>query len=570
MSAVADVSTSSNPLICGACGGSALDVHLLPWPDLSREPERAVLSCGDCNAGGLRIDLDDWLIGPSDRGHPDRRCSLRDDYLKTVDVIWQPDKAPVDEGHDGLLLLKSGPGHVVSAKGTPVLRHGRAAVELVDARLDGSSADAGSFEPVTGKPFDEMLLDAFVGEWEEPVPRYKPMFPGDYIDGIEPESERYLNVVQPVRKRIVDMVEAIKQSAEPIDYACAPICARGFLTVVSGRRGDAKSWLAIAMAHAVHSGQESVGGWLDGLRCRHGRAMYVDAENGPLLLARRFVAMNIADNGLVVVDATGMQLPRDIDDLFALCDIVDPTLIVLDSLRRLAPLVREDRSDDLAPLMAELSQLARERNVAVLLIAHRSTKIGASDTRGSSAIEDQADCVFVLERLPNDPDRDRRRLRCTKHRLAREPAAMWWRLAKTAGFVSIEAAEPFQKAEVDDEPVPAPEALADRIRALAPQVLADDGWAPSRVAEAVGAKQRSGTFKRAIGALLESGEWDASGHGRARRLRPANELGQQMPLIGGGPVGPVDSVEEVELATPEQEALLGRAQRVVEGEGAQG
>ncbi len=555
MSALADPSTStSKALVCGSCGAPALDVHLLPYPHLAREPERAVLSCGDCDAGGLRLDLDDWTIGcprlyPDDT-RPDadeERYTLRDHYLD-------------------------------------VKVHGVAAVELVEARLDGSSPDAGSFEPITGKSFDEMLLDAVAGDWPEWVP-YKSLASGDngrapasspaarldYVDDYD--RQRYREPARPARERIVDMVEAIKSSAEPIDYPCEPIVARGYVTVLSGRRGDAKSWLAMAIAHAVHSDVGSVGGWLEGLRCRHGRALYVDAENGPYLLARRFVTMGIADDGLVVADATGMHLPHDMEELFALCDVVEPTMIVLDSLRRLAPMVREDKSDDVALLMAELSRLSRERNVGVLLIAHRSTKQGASDTRGSSAIEDQADCVFVLERLPNDPDRDRRRLRCAKFRLDREPQTMWLRLAKTAGLVSIEIAGPLQKSEAnaDHEPeASAQELLVERIRALGRQALADDGWPPSRLAEALGVDQRNGTFKRALSALLEGGEWDASGQGRARRLRPANEPGQQALPIGGGPVGPVDSPDHDELATPEQEALLDRAQQIVEGEGAQG
>ena len=538
--------STSTPLVCGSCGAPALDVHLLPHPHLALAPERALLSCGECDAGGLRLDLDDWTLG-SPRLHVEDQRNDGDDERYTL--------------RDHLLDVKV---------------HGVAAIELVEARLDGSSPDAGSFEPISGKAFDDMLLDAVAGDW----PDWEPSDDGralasasaarvDYFDDYD--RQRYREPARPARERIVDMVEAIKQSAEPIDYPCQPICARGFVTVLAGRHGEAKSWLALFIAHAVHSDKGSVGGFLGGLRCRHGAALYVDAEGGSILMGRRFVAAGVPDDGLVVADGIGMQLPRDMDDLFTLCDVVEPTVIVLDSLRRLAPLMREDRSDDVAPLMAELCRLSRERNVAVLLIAHRSTKANASDTRGSSAIEDQADSVFVLERVNGDPDRDRRRLRNVKHRVDREPAAMWLRLTKTAGFVGIDTAEPYEKAvpNADDEEaaLPAHELLADRIRALGEQALADDGWPPSTLAEALGVDRRNGTLTRAIGVLLTNGEWDASGQGRARRLKPANEPRQQIPLIGGSAVGAVDSLDDVEPATPEQEARLEHARQVVEGEG---
>ena len=166
----------------------------------------------------------------------------------------------------------------------------------------------------------------------------------------------------------------------------------------------------------------------------------------------------------------------------ALVEVTGAGLIVLDSLRRLAPGAREDKSDDVARLFSGLAQITRDLHVAIVVIHHRSTKLGAADTRGSSAIEDQADLVFVLEHVARDPDRNRRRLRCVKFRIDEEPPPIWLRRGHVGEHVTLDAAEPFVADDDDDAPDDSAEArMVARIRSLAPNVNADlaaGGWPP--------------------------------------------------------------------------------------------
>jgi hypothetical protein len=359
------------------------------------------------------------------------------------------------------------------------------------------------------------------------------------IDAVTPEVQAEAAHAQAARRRaqlrLVDMSDAMRRAAQPLDYPCCPLAACGFLTVAAGRPGEAKTWLMLHVAHAVHSGAVDWIAGIDGLRCRRGKALYVDCENGAILMARRFEAMGIGPDGFHVADALGLRLPDDVDELEALIELTGADLVVLDSLRRLAPGVKENDSDEMAPLVAELARVARERDVAIVLIHHRSTKTGAATMRGSSSIEDQADLVFVLERVRGDRDRRRRKLHCTKNRIDPEPEPIWMRLTKTAGFVKLEGAEPFESDDGAD--VTEQERLVERIRALAAQVAADDGWSPSRLAEKVDTTSGSGTFKRAFDILVEAGEWEATGATSARRYRPLH-LGQDFgPPIGGGPSG---------------------------------
>jgi hypothetical protein len=199
----------------------------------------------------------------------------------------------------------------------------------------------------------------------------------------------------------------------------------------------------------------------------------------------------------------------------------------------MAPNMREDKSDDAVPVMAALANLARDARAAVVVVHNRSTKPGAPDVRGSSALEDQADAVFVLERIAGDPEhRTRRRLRCTKMRPDREPQPLWLSFKPVAGFMTLAEADPYTGPGGDGESVApsAAEVLAGVMRALGPKVRADGGWSPKKLAEAVGTTQNQGTFKVALASLVDPGEWVATGNTRSRLVRPADSVISAIPL----------------------------------------
>ena len=93
---------------------------------------------------------------------------------------------------------------------------------------------------------------------------------------------------------------------EPPSYVVEPLAARGYLTLLPGKRSSFKSFLAMFAAARCPSG----GGDLAGLRCAPARALYVDAENGPRLMRRRFSQAGIATDGMLVADGTRIHLPK--------------------------------------------------------------------------------------------------------------------------------------------------------------------------------------------------------------------------------------------------------------------
>ena len=402
--------------------------------------------------------------------------------------------------------------------------HGHAS-RVVKA-LDGVAASVEVREAVVGKDASDHLAAGKTVDEFEPVGIEPVVFDFSQAvpDDVPPDGDAPLD--PDVAALIVDMGEAVKQAHEPIAYVIDRMAALGVLTEIIGRHSSLKSWLCMLLAAGAHQGKSKVAGF----DLAHAPALYVDAENGWRVMGRRFKAAGIPEGGLVMADGAALDLPRRLDLLERLIVQTGAKLIVLDSLRRLAPNVREKDSDDMAPLVGALGELARRLDVAIVLIHHRSSKRNAADSRGSSSIEDQADVAFKLDR---HRDADRIALTVLKYRIDAEPPTRWLRFGKGEdGIVVFTAPDAARERPAEDESG-AEDDLKRRIRKLADQVRQDGGWSPTRLAIAVGSSQRNGTFQAALGQLLGSGEWGAEGSTRARKLRPSDSRDSRDPLGDG-------------------------------------
>jgi hypothetical protein len=310
---------------------------------------------------------------------------------------------------------------------------------------------------------------------------------------------------------LIDMREAMLHAHDPIPHLIDPIAVRGLVTVLVGRHSSMKSWLMICAGAAVQADREAIAGYA----VATAPVLYIDAEMGPRLMARRFAAGGLAYDAFHVADGFRLRLPQSKAQIAALIERTGAQLVVMDSLRRLAPGAREDRSDDMSPIMAVLAELSRELDVAIVLIHHRSTKEGAAETRGSSSIEDQADIVLAFEHVKDDPHRARRRLRTIKFRPDEEPPATWVSVGYCGSAFTIDAADPFEGAEAD----PRPQVLVADAERHAEAIARDGGWPPRRLAAELGVGSNSGTYTRTWKALEAAG-WHASGASSARLVHP--------------------------------------------------
>ncbi|UJA20191.1 AAA family ATPase [Thermoleophilia bacterium SCSIO 60948] len=299
----------------------------------------------------------------------------------------------------------------------------------------------------------------------------------------------------PYAGRLLDVEAMLAAPDEPLEWRCQEIAADGYLTVLAGRGGEGKSWLALALACGVARGQA-----VAGIDCAAGRALIFDAENGAKLIARRFRAGGVTpDLSVQPVDAGGLRLRRDLEWFQAVIEAERADLVVFDSLRVLSSGVKESDSDEMEPLVTALKEVARETGAAVVLIHHRG-KSELSEFRGSSVILDQADLLFTLGRVSGDPEgRHRRRITAIKCRIEEEPAPRWVTIApdRSRGLVTIDEADAYDS-EGADRPR---DALRDDVLG----VLASEPKPGARIATLLGRSKTDGTIRRVLSDLQADG-----------------------------------------------------------------
>lgn len=234
--------------------------------------------------------------------------------------------------------------------------------------------------------------------------------------------------------RRMDVGEMLRTDPPPVRWLIETLLVLGSLCMLGGREGEGKSLTAMTAAVAV-----AIGGTLAGMRCERGRVLIVDAENGKHEIHRRMHGLGLTPqsaDSLFVYEAQGWDLRRDLADLERLIEQHQPSLVVLDSFRSLWPGGDENDSAAVAQVLDPLRNLLRGHDAAGLLLHHLAKHGGY---RGSTGIGAACELVFTLESVEGDPDRDRRRLHCSKLRAAAKPDDKWLRITATPDGVSLQA-----------------------------------------------------------------------------------------------------------------------------------
>jgi hypothetical protein len=208
--------------------------------------------------------------------------------------------------------------------------------------------------------------------------------------------------------------------------------------MLAGREGQGKSMLALALAAAIGHGAS-----VAGVDCEPGRVLYVDAENGEREAHRRVHGLGVKPGTLVYVEADGFSLKLHLYELEALVDEHKPDVLILDSLRSLAPGLDENDSMPVEAALRPIVRLTQARGISTLLL-HHAGKAGL-EYRGSTAIGAAVELGFTLSRHAEDPEGStRRRLGCWKSRPAAEPPVRWITIEASDGRILLAEADAYE------------------------------------------------------------------------------------------------------------------------------
>ena len=269
----------------------------------------------------------------------------------------------------------------------------------------------------------------------------------EYVRAGLAEEERQQTAAKKAKQRTKLRVRpACDFAPEQAEYLVEPYLPRGMISILGGVSGVGKTSLALDICARLTRGEPSPSGEGGALApdegkqrsdsvpreriqkittphqspavtaspegealCRPCTVIYLTAENDPNKVLRpRAEAMGADLARLYFQD--GASYAMGDEELFALCRTLRPDLIVFDPIQSyLGQGVQMNRAEQVRPLLDGLGALAKELNMAVLLISHMSKPgpgvCSALDRLlGSSDFRNAARSILIAGRDPQAPD----------------------------------------------------------------------------------------------------------------------------------------------------------------------
>jgi RecA-family ATPase len=187
----------------------------------------------------------------------------------------------------------------------------------------------------------------------------------------------------------------LNQEVPETDWLIEDIAVAREATVMAGDGGVGKTFITMAMALAVAGCDKT---FLDLAVKKHGPVLYVDEENSAQLVLQRLHALGYDPRRHADLDYlwyAGVDLLNEPEKLREEAAEIEPVLVIIDSLSRVAIGAEENSNPDMTKFMqAGVIPIARETGAAVLLV-HHTSQTGIAP-RGATAIRNSADQVLSI------------------------------------------------------------------------------------------------------------------------------------------------------------------------------
>jgi RecA/RadA recombinase len=243
----------------------------------------------------------------------------------------------------------------------------------------------------------------------------------------------------------------------PIEWIWANWLPKGFLTMLAGAPEAGKSALALRIAASITNGLP----FPDGTTPQEtGLVVWCEAEASQALNLERAKKWGIDIKKLILPleDATediSLDNQKHKERIREAASVPGVKLLIVDSLSGTSR--RNENSTDMLDLVRFLAQLARDKNIAILL-THHLRKRGKMDTysveldrlRGSSSIVQPARVIWAMDN-PNSST-GYKRLRVIKSNLGQKPQSIGYEIGES-GINFGPSPEPFAKPSETEESV---------------------------------------------------------------------------------------------------------------------
>ncbi len=227
---------------------------------------------------------------------------------------------------------------------------------------------------------------------------------------------------------------------------------------------------------------------------------------------------------LTYVEANGFDLKHHLSDLERLVRKCEPKLLVLDSLRSLAPGLDENDSMQAEAALRPVVRLTQQLHISTLVLHHASRMSG--EYRGSTALGAAVELGFTLSRNDEDPmAATRRKLACWKSRPAAEPEPRWLTMKPDiGGDILLMEAAPYEAPRL----TPVRDEIEEAIRGLVEggvgcgepiggDLTTPPTWSTADLARAVGREPKDWSVRQAVKRLEHAGLIHRNGGGGWKR-----------------------------------------------------